>query len=68
MSAFPRTIDFARTMRMALRMARTVDVLDPENLAGWKLIGEAGGGSWTTRTRPRVDKHPLQKKLRWEAA
>jgi hypothetical protein len=35
--------------------------------AGWRLVGKAGGGSWTTRTRPRVDKHPLQKKLRWEA-
>lgn len=35
--------------------------------AGWKLIGEAGGGSWNRKERPRVDKHPLQKKLRWEA-
>lgn len=36
--------------------------------AGWRLIGEAGGGTWQRRGRPRVDKHPLQKKLRWEAA
>lgn len=36
--------------------------------AGWKLIGEAGGGSWSVKSRPRVDKHPLQKKLLWEAA
>lgn len=35
--------------------------------AGWKLIGEAGGGSWSRGSRPRVDKHPLQTKLRWEA-
>ena len=35
--------------------------------AGWKLIGEAGGGSWNRKDRPRVDKHPLQKKIRWEA-
>ena len=34
--------------------------------AGAKLIGEAGGGSWNCQSRPRVDKHPLQKKLRWE--
>lgn len=34
--------------------------------AGWKLIGEAGGGSWSVPSRPRVDKHPLQTKLRWE--
>jgi len=34
--------------------------------AGWKCIGEAGGGSWNRKSRPRVDKHPLQVKLRWE--
>jgi hypothetical protein len=34
--------------------------------AGWRLIGEAGGGSWNRPNRPRVDKHPLQRKLRWE--
>jgi hypothetical protein len=36
--------------------------------AGWKLIGEAGGGSWNRAERPRVDMHPTQAKLRWEAA
>lgn len=36
--------------------------------AGWRLIGEAGGGSWNCPSRPRVDTHPLQAKLRWEAA
>lgn len=34
--------------------------------AGWKLIGEAGGGSWSRESRPRVDLHPMQTKLRWE--
>lgn len=34
--------------------------------AGWKVIGEAGGGSWSRATRPRVDTHPTQAKLRWE--
>lgn len=34
--------------------------------AGWRLIGEAGGGSWNTPSRPRVDRHPTQRKLRWE--
>jgi hypothetical protein len=36
--------------------------------AGWKLIGECGGGSWSRKSRPRVDTHPLQRKLLWEAA
>lgn len=35
--------------------------------AGWRLVGEAGGGSWSRQSRPRVDKAPLQRKLRWEA-
>lgn len=35
--------------------------------AGWKLLGERGGGSWSVPSRPRVDKHPLQMKLLWEA-
>lgn len=36
--------------------------------AGWRLIGEAGGGSWSRASRPRVDTHPLQTKLRREIA
>lgn len=36
--------------------------------AGWKLASDmAGGGSWSRATRPRVDEHPQQMKLRWEA-
>lgn len=34
--------------------------------SGWRCIGEAGGGSWSRVSRPRVDAHPLQVKLRWE--
>lgn len=35
--------------------------------AGWICIGKAGGGTWNRKYRPRVDTHPLQEKLRWEA-
>ncbi len=37
--------------------------------AGWRLIGEAGGGTWNrpSSDRPRVDKHPTQGKLLFEA-
>ena len=34
--------------------------------AGWKLIGERGGGSWSVPSRPRVDKFPTQGKLLFE--
>lgn len=35
--------------------------------AGWRCVGQAGGGTWNRKTRPRVDTHPLQAKIRWEA-
>lgn len=36
--------------------------------SGWKLIGETRGGKWARAERPRVDSHPTQGKLKWEAA
>lgn len=36
--------------------------------AGFKLLGKAGGGNWGRKDRPRVDTHPTQQKLAWEAA
>lgn len=34
--------------------------------AGFKVIGQAGGGTWDRKARPRIDTHPTQMKLRWE--
>lgn len=34
--------------------------------AGWRVVGEAGGGSWNVPSRPRVDKAPTGKKTLWE--
>lgn len=34
--------------------------------AGFKLLGTTPGHSWSVKSRPRVDKHPLQVKMRWE--
>lgn len=36
--------------------------------AGWTTLGERGGGSWSREGRPRVDTHPTQTKIGWEAA
>jgi len=36
--------------------------------AGWRVVAQTAGGSWSCPSRPRVDKHPLQRKLRWEVA
>ncbi len=34
--------------------------------AGWKLIGETPGRSWSVPSRVREDKHPLEPKLLFE--
>ncbi len=36
------------------------------NAAGWKLIGETPGRSWSVASRPRVDTHPLEPRLLFE--
>lgn len=36
--------------------------------SGWRLVGAAGGGSWSRKNRPRVDTHPLEQKKLWEVA
>lgn len=35
--------------------------------AGWRCVAQTSGGTWDRPSRPRVDLHPLQAKLRWEA-
>ena len=35
--------------------------------AGWRVVGEVRGRTWSCPSRPRVDRHPLQAKIRWEA-
>lgn len=34
--------------------------------SGWRLVGEVKGRSWSCKSRPRVDTHPLQDKLLFE--
>lgn len=38
--------------------------------AGWKVVGEVRGRSWSVPSRPRVDKSQFQKqdKFRWEVS
>lgn len=36
--------------------------------AGWVVdLEAAGGGSWSKPSRPREDKHPIERKQRWRA-
>ncbi len=34
--------------------------------SNWTVVAESPGRSWDVPSRPRVDKHPLQERLRWE--
>jgi len=64
--------------RAAWRAARSMGyrrlltyILDTEpgtslTAAGFKCVGIAGGGDWSRANRPRVNKHPTQRKLKWE--
>jgi len=36
--------------------------------AGWRLMAEVEGRSWSCVSRPRIDKHPLQSKLLFEVS
>lgn len=35
---------------------------------GWRNLGQRGGGSWTTPSRLRTDKHPTERKTLFELA
>jgi hypothetical protein len=35
--------------------------------AGWRVVGQTSGGSWSCPSRPRVDLAPLGQKTLWEA-
>lgn len=34
--------------------------------SNWRIVGQVKGRSWHTPSRPRIDKQPLQDKIRWE--
>lgn len=34
--------------------------------AGFREVGSTPGRSWSVPSRPRIDKHPLQQRIRWE--
>jgi hypothetical protein len=36
--------------------------------SGWTMEETTAGGSWDSPSRPRVDKHPTCKKVRWSKA
>ena len=59
-----RAMGYRRLITYILAQERGVTL----RAVGWRLIGEAGGGSWSCPSRTRVDTAPTQIKLLWEAA
>ena len=59
-----RAMGYLRAITYTLRSEKGTSV----KAAGWKEIGAAGGGSWNTPSRPRVDTHPIEQKTLWVAA
>lgn len=58
-----RAMGYARLITYTLQSERGVSL----EAAGWRCIGEAGGGTWNRKARPRVDTHPTEQKTLWEA-
>ncbi len=64
---------YSRTARIAKEMGFKkiiTYILETEpgtslKASGWTCEGEAGGGSWSSPSRPREDKAPTCKKQRW---
>ena len=59
----------ARAMGYRRLLTFTLDTEPGTSLkaAGWRIVGETPGKSWSVPSRPRVDAHPLQRRFRWEA-
>lgn len=65
---------YSRARRAAVEMGYKkviTYILDSESgislrAAGWKFVRDAGGGSWSRRSRLREDKAPTNRKQLWE--
>lgn len=58
-----RNLGYKRLVTYTLKSESGVSL----TAAGWRIIHETKGGSWSRKSRPRVNKHPLEQKLLWEA-
>lgn len=62
----------ARRATFALGYRKLVTYTIPEEggvslrASGWKCIGQAGNTPWNHKSRPRVEKNPVQIRFRWE--
>ena len=57
-----RAMGYKRIVTYTLDTEKGISLI----VAGFKVIHKTEGGSWSCKSRPRVDKHPLNQKLLWE--
>lgn len=62
-----RRAAFALGYRKLVTYTLTTEPGTSLRAAGWKVVGEVKGRSWSCASRPRHDKHPTTDKLRWES-
>jgi hypothetical protein len=58
-----RAMGYRRLITYTLKSEKGTSLI----AAGYKAIWETKGGSWSVKSRPRIDKHPLGQKTLWEA-
>jgi hypothetical protein len=59
-----RALGYRRLLTYTLASERGTSL----RAAGWRIVGQTDGGSWSRASRPRVDTHPTEAKTIWEAA
>jgi len=59
-----RAMGYRRMVTYILREEKGTSLV----ATGWKCVAQTKGGAWNCQSRPRVDTHPLQAKLRWEVS
>ena len=57
-----RALGFARLITYTLKEEGGASLKG----AGWRVVGERGGGTWDRADRKRIDKHPTGTKTLWE--
>lgn len=57
-----RALGYRRLITYTLKSESGVSL----RAAGWVVVGETNGRSWSCPARPRIDKYPTQDKFRWE--
>jgi len=59
-----RTLGYRRLVTYTLKSEPGTSL----KASGWRIVGEVKADGWNRPGRPRVDKHELQERFRWEVS